>query len=79
VLIGHAISGDSGRGFGAQSAAIAGKPVERVPHDVRAAEGVVSKRLGARYVSGPSRSWVKVKCESWKAANVHRGKLFEGR
>ena len=53
--------------------------MERVPHGVRAAEGVVSKRLGARYVSGPSRSWVKVKCESWKAANVHRGKLFEGR
>jgi len=41
-------------------------------------EGVVSKRLAARYVSGPSRSWVKVKCTSWKAANEHRGKLFEG-
>src|SRR5262245_19614047 len=41
-------------------------------------EGVVSKRLAARYISGPSRSWVKIKCADWKAANKHRGKLFEG-
>jgi ATP-dependent DNA ligase len=40
-------------------------------------EGVVSKRLAARYVSGPSRSWVKVKCEGWKRANQHRAQLFE--
>jgi len=42
-------------------------------------EGVVSKRPAARYTSGPSRSWVKVKCEGWQAANRYRGKLFEGR
>ena len=42
-------------------------------------EGVVSKRLASRYVSGSSRSWVKVKCPDWVAANEHRGKLFEGR
>jgi bifunctional non-homologous end joining protein LigD len=41
-------------------------------------EGVVSKRLSSRYVSGPSRSWVKVKCEGWRAANRYRGKLFDG-
>jgi bifunctional non-homologous end joining protein LigD len=41
-------------------------------------EGIGSKRLAARYMSGPSRSWVKVKCPDWKAANEHRGKLFEG-
>jgi bifunctional non-homologous end joining protein LigD len=40
-------------------------------------EGVVSKRLAAKYVSGPSRSWVKVKCERWKEANAYRAKLFE--
>jgi len=40
-------------------------------------EGVVSKRPAARYISGPSRSWVKVKCEGWKRSNQHRAKLFE--
>ena len=40
-------------------------------------EGVVSKRLGARYVSGPSRSWEKTKCADWLAANQYRHKLFE--
>ena len=40
-------------------------------------EGVVSKRLAARYVSGPGRSWVKTKCAEWLAANQHRHKLFE--
>ena len=40
-------------------------------------EGVVSKRLSSRYVSGPNRSWVKVKCPDWKRANVRRGELFE--
>jgi len=40
-------------------------------------EGVVSKRLAARYISGPSRSWLKVKCEGWKRANQHRAHLFE--
>jgi bifunctional non-homologous end joining protein LigD len=36
-------------------------------------EGVVSKRLASHYRSGPSRAWVKVKCEAWKAANENRG------
>jgi bifunctional non-homologous end joining protein LigD len=42
-------------------------------------EGVVSKRLSSRYVSGPSRTWIKVKCPDWKRVNAERGKLFEGR
>jgi hypothetical protein len=41
-------------------------------------EGVVSKRLSSRYVSGPSRNWVKTKCPDWKRVNAERGKLFEG-
>jgi len=40
-------------------------------------EGIVSKRLGSRYASGPSRAWVKVKCAAWKTANENRGELFE--
>jgi ATP-dependent DNA ligase len=41
-------------------------------------EGVVSKRLSSRYMSGPSRLWTKIKCPGWKRANEHRHKLFEG-
>ena len=41
-------------------------------------EGVVSKRLGSRYMSGPSRAWVKVKCKGRKEANEQRFELFEG-
>jgi ATP dependent DNA ligase domain len=41
-------------------------------------EGVVSKRTASRYVSGPSRSWLKVKCPDWKAENEYRHLLFEG-
>ena len=40
-------------------------------------EGIVSKRQSSRYVSGPSRHWIKTKCPNWKRANVNRGKLFE--
>ena len=40
-------------------------------------EGIVSKRLGSRYMSGLSRAWVKVKCAGWKAANENRAELFE--
>jgi bifunctional non-homologous end joining protein LigD len=40
-------------------------------------EGVVSKRLSSRYMSGPSRLWTKTKCPGWKRANEHRHKLFE--
>ncbi len=41
-------------------------------------EGVVSKRKGSRYSSGPSRNWVKTKCPGWKRINAGRHKLFEG-
>jgi bifunctional non-homologous end joining protein LigD len=40
-------------------------------------EGVVAKRRDAPYRSGPSRSWLKTKCLSWKAANRERWRLFE--
>jgi bifunctional non-homologous end joining protein LigD len=41
-------------------------------------EGVVSKRRSSRYSSGPSRSWVKVKCPRWKRINAKRWRIFEG-
>jgi bifunctional non-homologous end joining protein LigD len=41
-------------------------------------EGVVSKRPTSRYVSGPSRNWIKTKCPGWKRLNSERHKLFEG-
>jgi ATP-dependent DNA ligase len=41
-------------------------------------EGVVSKRLSSRYVSGPSRYWFKTKCEGWRRDNTERFRLFEG-
>ena len=41
-------------------------------------EGVVSKRKGSRYSSGPSRNWVKTKCPGWKRINSERYRLFEG-
>jgi bifunctional non-homologous end joining protein LigD len=40
-------------------------------------EGIVSKRLSSRYVSGPSRLWTKTKCPNWKRLNADRGRLFE--
>jgi bifunctional non-homologous end joining protein LigD len=40
-------------------------------------EGVVSKRLSSRYVSGPSRYWTKSKCPDWKRDNAERHRLFE--
>ena len=41
-------------------------------------EGVVSKRLSSRYVSGASCNWIKKECPDWKRINAERGKLFEG-
>ncbi len=41
-------------------------------------EGVVSKRKGSRYSSGPSRNWIKTKCPDWKRINAERHKMFEG-
>src|SRR5262245_53300624 len=29
-------------------------------------------------MSGPSRSWTKVKCPNWRRANAERHRLFEG-
>src|SRR5262245_9243855 len=40
-------------------------------------EGVVSKRLSSRYMSGPSRHWTKSKCPGWKRENAERYRLFE--
>lgn len=42
-------------------------------------EGVVSKRVDRPYVSGPSKSWVKIKCPGWKRDNQERFSLFEDR
>ena len=39
-------------------------------------EGVVSKRLGSRYASGPSRNWVKTKCPDWRRINSERWRIF---
>jgi bifunctional non-homologous end joining protein LigD len=41
-------------------------------------EGVVSKRAAARYVSGRSGSWLKVKCPDWKVEHAYRHLMFEG-
>jgi ATP-dependent DNA ligase len=41
-------------------------------------EGVVSKRLTSHYSSGPSRHWLKTKCEAWARDNTERYRLFEG-
>ena len=40
-------------------------------------EGIVAKRKDSPYRSGLRLGWVKVKIESWKAANKNRAKLFE--
>jgi ATP-dependent DNA ligase len=40
-------------------------------------EGIVSKRKDRPYVSGPSRSWLNIKCEAWRRQNEHRSKMFE--
>jgi bifunctional non-homologous end joining protein LigD len=39
-------------------------------------EGIVSKRVDRPYRSGPSRSWIKVKCPEWRLANQWRHKFF---
>jgi hypothetical protein len=41
-------------------------------------EGVVSKRATARYVSGESGSWLKIKCPDWVTENQYRHLMFEG-
>lgn len=32
-------------------------------------EGIVSKRRGSRYRSGPAHTWLKVKTTAWRQAN----------
>ena len=45
--------------------------------DAQGLEGIVSKRQDQAYVSGKNRSWVKVKCHAWRAANAGRGEMFK--
>jgi ATP-dependent DNA ligase len=40
-------------------------------------EGIVSKRRGDPYRSGPKSGWIKVKTAAWRAANQERYKLFQ--
>lgn len=47
--------------------------------DARGLEGIVSKRTDQAYVSGKNRSWVKVKCHSWRAAHAGRSALFRAK
>jgi bifunctional non-homologous end joining protein LigD len=42
-------------------------------------EGIVSKRIGSPYRSGPTRDWVKIKTASWRAANAKRFELLKKR
>jgi ATP-dependent DNA ligase len=39
-------------------------------------EGIVSKRVDPPYRSGPSSSWIKVKCPEWRLANQWRHEFF---
>jgi bifunctional non-homologous end joining protein LigD len=39
-------------------------------------EGIVSKRVDRPYQSGPSSSWIKVKCAEWRWANQWRHEFF---
>ena len=40
-------------------------------------EGIVSKQRDAPYRSGPTKSWIKVKAATWRAANRDRYEMFE--
>jgi ATP-dependent DNA ligase len=42
-------------------------------------EGIVSKLRDAPYRPGKRCGWIKVKCETWRAANKERWRLFERR
>jgi ATP-dependent DNA ligase len=39
-------------------------------------EGIVSKRKGSAYRSGPTRDWLKIKTAAWRQANRKRWELF---
>jgi ATP-dependent DNA ligase len=41
-------------------------------------EGIVSKRKGSAYRSGPTRDWLKIKTAAWRQANRKRWELFHG-
>ena len=40
-------------------------------------EDVVNKRFDRPYSSGPSKNWIKVKCQSWRDAYRERCRLFQ--
>lgn len=40
-------------------------------------EGIVSKRKGSAYRSGPTRDWLKIKTASWRQANRGRWEMFQ--
>jgi ATP-dependent DNA ligase len=42
-------------------------------------EGIVSKRRGSSYQSGPTRHWLKTKTAAWRAANTKRFELLRKR
>jgi bifunctional non-homologous end joining protein LigD len=42
-------------------------------------EGIVSKRTDASYHSGPSKDWIKVKCQKWREENEWRDEFFQKR
>jgi bifunctional non-homologous end joining protein LigD len=44
----------------------------------RGLEGVVAKHRASIYRSGRSTSWVKVKCPTWREANLYRGRRLFG-
>ncbi|CAA2141395.1 hypothetical protein [Hyphomicrobium sp. ghe19] len=40
-------------------------------------EGIVSKRRGSLYKSGPTKEWLKLKTAEWRATNRRRWELFQ--
>ena len=40
-------------------------------------EGIISKKRESAYRSGPSGSWITVKCAAWREANQRRRELFQ--
>jgi ATP-dependent DNA ligase len=42
-------------------------------------EGIVSKRKGSAYRSGPTKEWLKVKTAAWRLENRNRWEMFQRR
>jgi len=42
-------------------------------------EGIVSKRRGSAYRSGPTDEWLKTKTVTWRASNRNRWEMFQKR